>query len=79
MTIEPASGTNKAFSIYIFKNGVEVAVSRATNKASAGDPKNTSLVWALLMNPEDYIEVWIENNTDTIDLKVNSSQLRVNG
>jgi len=78
MTAEAISGTNKSISFYVYKNGIQIANSISTNKVSAGDPKNTTVIWEELLSPADYIEIWIENNTDAVDLIVNTGIARMN-
>lgn len=76
-TISAASGTNKDISIYFAVNGAVIANSRIKNKVSVSDPRNTSSVWQYEFNQNDYVEVWIENNTDSINLICEDAVLRV--
>jgi len=76
--IESVSGSNKAITIHLFKNGSIVTNANMPNKVSSNDPKSTSIMWQLKFNPTDFIELFIENNTDNIDLKVNKSSIRIN-
>jgi len=76
-TIEAASGTNKDITIYAAVNGTVVANSAKSNKVGSGDPKNTTVLWQAELNTNDYIEIFVENNTDTTDLLVIDAILRV--
>lgn len=73
-TAQPTSGTNKDYTVYVAKgNGGPAAViadSGMSNRADSGNPKNTSLAWSLTMQQGDFVEVWIENNTDAQDFVV---------
>jgi hypothetical protein len=77
-TIQAASGTNKSITLYCAKNGSVVANSASTNIVGAGSPKNTSVHWQLEMAENDYVELWVENNTDTINLSVENAKIRLN-
>lgn len=77
-TIEAVSGTNKDITLYLALNGVVISNSRSTNRVSSNDPKNTSIMWQLTLTPGDFIEVFIENNTDGIGLTINKASIRVN-
>lgn len=77
LRVEPASGS-KTISAYVAVNGMASSQSKQTVTASAGSPENISLVWLNQLSHNDYIEVFIENNTDTTDLLVSRSVIRVN-
>jgi len=76
-TISAASGSNKDITIYLALNGSIISNSGETNKVSAGDPKNTTVFWQAVLQENDYLEVWVENNTDTQNLVAESAILRV--
>jgi hypothetical protein len=75
---EAATGTNKDITFYIAIGGVVVPNSQASTTVSAGAPKNTAIPWQELISPDDFVEVWVENNTDTTDIVVNTGVLRLN-
>ena len=77
VTIEAASGTNKSISIYLAKNGSVIANSAKTNIVGASDARNTSVLWLLTLVETDYVEIFIENNTDAVNLIVTDGILRV--
>jgi len=77
-TIESVSGTNKDITIHLFKNGVIVPNANGKNKVSSNDPKSTSIMWQLEFAPTDFIELFIENNSDNVNLTVNKSSIRIN-
>lgn len=76
-TIEAVSGTNKDISVYVAINGTVVANSVKTNRVSSGDPKSTTVLWQRELNTNDYIEVFIENTSDSVNLLVKDAILRV--
>ena len=77
VTIEAASGTNKSISIYLAKNGTVIANSAKTNIVGASDARNTSVLWLLTLVETDYVEIFVENNTDAVNLIVTDGILRV--
>lgn len=77
-TIEAVSGTNKDITLHLFLNGVIVTNANSPNRVSSGDPKNTSLMWQHNFQPGDFIEAFIENNTDAVNLQVNKASIRTN-
>jgi hypothetical protein len=76
-TAAPVSGTNKDIVFYVFKNGVEITNSGAANNLSSGDPGRTTLLWRLNLTATDYIEAFVENNTDTVNVLVTDAILRI--
>jgi len=76
-SIESASATNKDIVVYLALNGTEIANSGSPNRVSANDPKNTSVMWELDISPTDFMEVFIENTTDNIDMIVNKASMRI--
>jgi hypothetical protein len=78
LSAEPVTGTNKSITFYIAINGSVVTNSGAKTTVSAGGPKNTPVPWQSILNPTDTIEVWVENNTDTTNIQINTGILRVN-
>lgn len=76
--VDPASGSNKDYSLHVKKNGSTVrAASRATVQASAGSPVNVTVFDQVPMDETDYIEIVIQNDTDTVNVTCKSPNLRV--
>lgn len=73
----PVSGTNKLIAYYAAKNGTYEANSAATNNISAGDVSRSTLVWNISLSTNDYIEAYVANNTDTIDILVTDAVIRI--
>jgi hypothetical protein len=76
--IEPASGTNISMSAYVAINGIIVAQSRGQTVASSGAPRSITLPWQVTFAQNDYVEVFLENNTNTNDIIISSGISRVN-
>lgn len=78
LTVQPASGTNQSIAAYIAINGVKIEHSSCVVNTDAGIPLNVVCVWQALISEDDYIEVFIENETSDIDILVSRAVLRVN-
>lgn len=76
--VEPSSGTNKLIKVYLALNGAIIANSGRQVRVDAGNPLNVALTWQLDLTENDYIELFVENNTDTIGVLVSGAVLRVN-
>lgn len=74
---EPVTGTNKTIGFYIAINGTEVSNSEAKSVISAGGAKRTTVVWRVAISTGDYIEAFVENETDTTDILVSDAVLRI--
>jgi len=68
VTIVSASGTNKDITVFLAVNGTAVPNSAKSNRVGSSDPKNTSVLWQLSMAENDYLEVFVANDSDTIGL-----------
>lgn len=77
ITVNPAAGTNKNIRAYIAKNGSVVTGSGKSVLTDTGDPATLSLIWQLDLATSDFIEVFIENKTDTTDITVTDIVLRI--
>jgi len=77
LTLEPVSGTNKIIRAYIALNGTEITNSGKAIKISNADPKELSLIWQLEMTTSDFLEIFIENETDSTNVTVIDAILRV--
>lgn len=71
---QPSS--NKYFSFYIAKNGVILTESRQEVKiVNSTDQVSVTLSCTVSLSPNDYIEVWVENETASTDLTVQTMNL----
>jgi hypothetical protein len=78
ISAEAASGSNKDITFYIAIDGAIIANSAQATAVSAGAPKNTPIPWQDALANAQFVEVWVENNTDTVDIVVNTGILRLN-
>jgi hypothetical protein len=76
-TAKSASGTNKDITFYIALNGSIITNSSESNRVSSNDKKNTSNVWQLTLSTNDYLELFVANDTDTVNIIVESATYRV--
>ena len=77
VTINSASGINKDITAYLALNGTVIANSGKTNRVGSTDPASITILWQLTLSTNDYLEVFVENNTDTINLVVSDAILRI--
>jgi hypothetical protein len=70
LTAKTASGSDKDITIYVALNGSIVANSAISNNAKLSTKNNTVMIWKEVMSTNDYIEIWVENNIDTINIVV---------
>ena len=78
VTAEPVSGGAVQIGVYLAKNGTVIANSEAYGSASSGNPTSITMVWQDEVNTGDYYEVFIENDSSSVDLSVAKAVLRVN-
>ena len=77
VSIEPVSGTNKIVRCYVALNGAAVIASGVSTHVDSGDPKVVTMPWQINMASTDFIEVFVENETDSVNLLVSDATLRV--
>ena len=78
LTIDPVSGTNKTYRAYVAYNGTVIVNSGKAIRVDAGNPAELTLIWQKALAENDYLEVYIENNTDAVDVTIIDATLRVN-
>jgi hypothetical protein len=64
-------------SLSIAKNGAAIAATKIGNRMENNHDHNLSTLWSLSLSPNDYIELFIENNSNTVDITVTRAVLRV--
>ena len=73
-------GNGKLLAFHIAKNGVVIAASEQQRKAAAGgDVGNVSLTVEVELSTDDYVELWIENKTDSTDATINLMNMSIEG
>jgi len=73
----PASGTNKSLRVFLALNGTAIANSGKSVNISTGDPKEVTVHWQLTLAENDFVEVFIENETDSTDFTVIDASVRI--
>lgn len=76
-TIKASSGTNKDIKMYVAVDGVVVPSAVSANRVGQNDPRTLTIPWQVDFSENSYVEIFVENNTDTTNLIVTNSILRV--
>lgn len=77
-TIAPVSGTNKKLAVYAAKNGSVITNSGAPAVVvSATNFQRVSVVWRVSLVENDYIEPYVENRTDAVDVLITDAVMRL--
>jgi hypothetical protein len=77
-TIAPVSGTNKKLAIYVAKNGTEITNSGAPAVVvSSTNFQRVSTSWRISLTNGDFIESFVENRTDAVDILITDAVMRV--
>ena len=77
-SLAPTLSTGIAMSAYIAINGTIVANSRRQGTGSAGGPTSITIPWQHTFSTNDYVELFVENNTNSTDILVSTAIGRVN-
>lgn len=75
---EPSSGTNKTLSLYVAINGVVDLNSKRTSQRDSGSPGSTTISWQYVFQPNDFLEIFVSNDTDSVNILTNSGSSRIN-
>lgn len=76
MSARAASGQPDA-SVTIGKNGASIAATKIGNRMENTHDHNLSTGWLVSLSAGDYIELFIQNNSNTADFTVTSAVLRI--
>lgn len=77
-TVAPVSGTNKNIALYAAKNGAVITNSGAPAVVvSATNFQRVSVTWRTTMTNGDFLEAFVENRTDAVDVLVTDAVLRL--
>ena len=77
LSMEPVSGANKNIAVQIFKNGSLITGTLMQALTDNGDPLVFKSMWQLDLVQNDFLEVFISNETDGVDILVNDAIFRV--
>jgi len=75
VTVDVASGTNHKISLYIAKNGTVIANSKMSDTVSSGLVRSLATFLNLEMQPSDYFEIFVRNESTTDDITVVNAML----
>lgn len=78
VTLLASAGGDKQLSSYIAINGVVIEATGQQVTASSSKASASAAIWQHNFEPNDYIEVFVENNSGTDDIIVQQAVLRVN-
>lgn len=78
LTIDPVAAIDIEVSAQIAINGVLVAGSNITTLARSGVKTALQCIWKPTLSKDDFVEIFIANETDTTDLLVSSAVGQVN-
>jgi len=73
-----ASGGDKQVTVYIAINGVEVAATGSQGTSSASKAESAKTIWQHTFVKGDYVEFFVENNSDSTNIVVIQAVGRVN-
>ncbi|MDV7186154.1 hypothetical protein R3X25_02580 [Lutibacter sp. TH_r2] len=69
-------GRNDVYAFYIYKNGVKEPSIYVENKiANSGDVGAATIMGTVLLAPNDYVELWVENKSAAADCTLNAMNL----
>lgn len=75
-----SAGNNKVLAFHIAKNGSVIASSEQHRKAATGgDVGSVSLTVEVELSTDDYIELWVENKTDAVNMTVEFMNMSIEG
>lgn len=78
LSISPGAGNTQIIAAYIAINGVLQLPSKGTIRTDVGDTNRLSLIWQAELMTNDYVEVFIVNETSVTTINVPSAVIRVN-
>ena len=76
LNLNPVSGASKVIRAYIALNGSIIVNSGKSIKIDNGDPLSITLLWQLTLSTTDFLEVFIENESDSVDVLVIDAIIR---
>lgn len=69
-TLDVAAGTNHLLSMYIAKNGTVIASTKMSDTVSSGLPRSLATFTNLILATNDYVEIFVRNESTTDDITV---------
>ena len=78
LDIAPSTLTNQVMSVYFALNGVEITESRNQGQASTSLPDTIVINYRQKLDKNDYLEIYVANDTSTDNLLITDASFRVN-
>lgn len=78
LSVAPSSGGAILLNVYICIDGVVQVNSRRPVTASSGSPASVSLPWQNTFSDDGFVELFVENTVNTVDILVSSATFLVN-
>lgn len=78
LSLSPVSGGAKTISVHFAINGSVIANSKRSGSASGGTDILITCLWQADLATNDYVEVFVTNEDDAVDILVSSAVLQVN-
>ena len=78
VSLQPSSGTNKDLRVYIAKNGAVITNTGLKRRTDATNAGVITTGWQIDFSTNDYVEIWVANDTDTVSVNVVDAVFRVN-
>lgn len=75
VTLDVASGSNHVISLYIAKNGTVLPETKMSDTVSSGLVRSIATFINTDMNPTDYFEIFVRNESTTDDITVVNAML----
>jgi len=75
--LKMASGGSVNVTVYLAKNGAVISDSAITASVSSSSFTGVNIHWQLTLNPNDYLEVFVANNTNTVNVIADQALLRI--
>lgn len=77
-TVKMAAGSSKQVTVFIAVNGTVVSQTGKEATVSAANPSSIATAWQHTFSTGDYVEVWVENDTDTNNIIMTQAVGRIN-
>ena len=77
LTAEPASGSDKMITFHLYKNGFDLDVDRTLLAVDVSAGQKIRFTDQLWMSTNDYLEFYVSNDTDTLNILVSDADFRV--
>ena len=77
LQLKMASGGTVNVTTYLAKNGSVISDSAITSSVSSSSLTGVNIHWQITLNPNDYLEVFVANNTNTVGVIADQALLRI--